>query len=154
MATQPARANLIQATRAARTALGTAGLADVRHVASEPATAPGYPHGTVCTTVVLYPHHDRDRVIAALRALPNVVDLWSTANQVIVFRSATPTTLGPGGRDGLTAREAVRQSRLIHPDWTPAVHLDWLLDDGYPLPGGQDRAAAEAMLAEWLAHER
>lgn len=31
----------------------------------------------------------------------------------------------------LTLNEVILQSQIIHPDWTAAVHLNWLYDEGY-----------------------
>lgn len=151
MTTQPDRQDLTQATLAAQAVLAAAGV-DIARVTSDPVTGGGYPDGTIRTDVQLDPHHDPERVIAALRALPHLVDLWSADGLVAVLRNPHLTNFGPGGRDGLTVREAVRQSRLIHPEWPAATHVDWLVEDGYRLDH-LDRAAVQATVAGWLAAE-
>lgn len=53
----------------------------------------------------------------------------------------------------LTMWQAVRQSFLIHPDWSIANHLGWLNDEGYDtsiLYGG----TPQEVVAGWLAQHR
>jgi hypothetical protein len=149
MTPQPDPTALTEATQAARTALSAFG-ADVARVTSRAVTGGGYPDGTILTEVRLQPHSDTGRIIDALRGLPCLVDLWSADGSIVVLHSPGPTNFGPGGRDGLTTREAVRQSQLIHPDWSPAMHVDWLIEDGYHLHH-MDRATVQAVVADWLA---
>ena len=143
---------LAEATQAARTALSAFGAADIARVTSRPVTGGGYPDGTILSEVRLRLHSDTGRVIDALRGLSCLVDLWSVGGSIVVLRSPIPTDFGPGGRDGLTTREAVRQSQLIHPDWDPATHVDWLIEDGYHLHH-LDRATVQAVVSDWLAAE-
>lgn len=146
----PDQTALTEATRDAHAALSATGAA---RISSRPLAGGGYPEGTVLTEVRLQLQHDVAPVIAALRGLPRLIDLWierePADRSIVVVRSSSPTIFGPGGRDGLTVREAVRQSRLIHPDWSPASHVDWLVEDGYPLQH-LERSAAEAIVMQWL----
>lgn len=146
---QPDRPALTEATRAARIALEACGAANATQVSSHPMTGGGYPDGTILTQVRLQPHGGTGEIITALRGLPCLVDLWSADDSVVVLRSPTPTIFGPGGRDGLTVREAVRQSQLIHPDWSPDEHVDWLIEDGYRFHRS-DRITVEAMVTQMV----
>lgn len=148
MTAQPDQKALAEATSTARTALRSCGADGVARLRSHPVTGAGYPDGTILTEVRLHLADDTGRITAALRGLPHVIDLWSAPGWILVLRSPLPTVFGPGGRDGLTAREAVRQSQLIHPDWSPATHVDWLIEDGYPLDD-LDRATLEATVTDW-----
>jgi hypothetical protein len=51
----------------------------------------------------------------------------------------------------LTLGQAVRQSWLVHPDWTVEDHLAWLDGEGYDAPDGEDPAA---LVGRWLAEHR
>jgi hypothetical protein len=153
MTQQPDRPALTAATQAARTALQACGAANATQVSSHPVTGRGYPDGTILTQIRLQPHGGTEEIIAALRGLPCLVDLWSADDSVVVLRSPTPTIFGPGGRDGLTMREAVRQSRLIHPDWSPDEHVDWLIEDGYRFHRS-DRGTVQAMVTSMVGSTR
>ncbi|MEV8515903.1 hypothetical protein [Dactylosporangium sp. NPDC051484] len=68
---------------------------------------------------------------------------------------------GPGGSGPaepvtaparLTVWQAVRQSWLIHPDWTVADHLAWLDDEAYDLEAVDGDPAT--VIAGWLAEHR
>jgi hypothetical protein len=82
-----------------------------------------------------------------------VVQASAGTDTVTIYRTATRTVGGPTNPGRSAPREAVHQSRLIHPEWTAADHVAWLTDQGYPLVAVHGHAAAEATVAEWLAQQ-
>lgn len=56
---------------------------------------------------------------------------------------------------GLTVWQAVLQSQLCHPDWTPPIHVHWLNDEGFDLdaltPERKGLDTVEELIAQWLA---
>ena len=71
---------------------------------------------------------------------------------VDVARRADDMTIGdPPAR--LTVWQAVKQSWLIHPDWTVADHLIWLHGDGYDT-GSLYGGTPQEVITRWLDEHR
>lgn len=54
----------------------------------------------------------------------------------------------------LSPRDTVLQSQMIHPDWTPKDHLDYLINDAFFLRVEIDPEDALGRVAAWLAEGR